>query len=98
MVKEWLNTSPELFENITLLKPEYTYGKTRVDFYLSVIHEGFLLRSRAAPEIEGIGYFPDAPTERGVRHLYDLLKHQEDTNAISLLLFPYLVYGKLPNV
>lgn len=33
VMKEWLNNSPALFENITLLKPEYTYGKIRVDFY-----------------------------------------------------------------
>lgn len=34
VVKEWLNSSPELFDNITLIKPEYTYGKFRLDFYL----------------------------------------------------------------
>jgi sugar fermentation stimulation protein A len=32
VVKEWLSNSPALFENITLLKPEYTHGKSRVDF------------------------------------------------------------------
>ena len=25
-------------------------------------------------EIDGIGYFPDAPTDRGVKHLYELMK------------------------
>lgn len=34
VVKEWLESRPELFNDITLLKPEYTYGKSRIDFYL----------------------------------------------------------------
>lgn len=73
VVKEWLNTSPELFENITFLKPEYTYGKTRVDFYLECDSRRIFIEVKGCTlEIEGIGYFPDAPTERGVRHLYDL--------------------------
>ena len=32
LVKEWLESSPELFGNITFIKPEYTYGKFRLDF------------------------------------------------------------------
>ncbi|NLO94346.1 MAG: DNA/RNA nuclease SfsA [Clostridiaceae bacterium] len=78
VVKEWLNTSPELFENITFLKPEYTYGKTRVDFYLECDSRRIFIEVKGCTlEIEGIGYFPDAPTERGVRHLYDLAEASE---------------------
>ena len=34
-------------------------------------------------EIDGIGYFPDAPTERGVKHIYELIKAKENGyNAI----------------
>ena len=28
-------------------------------------------------EIDGIGYFPDAPTERGVKHIRELIKAKE---------------------
>jgi sugar fermentation stimulation protein A len=73
VLKEWLNSSPALFENITLLKPEYTYGKSRVDFYLECGSRKILIEVKGCTlEIDGVGYFPDAPTERGVRHLYEL--------------------------
>lgn len=73
IVKEWLKTSPELFQNINLLKPEYTYGKTRVDFYLECGSRKIFIEVKGCTlEIDGIGYFPDAPTERGVKHLYEL--------------------------
>jgi sugar fermentation stimulation protein A len=72
-VKEWLNNSPELFENITLLKPEYTFGKFRIDFYLECGSRKVFIEVKGCTlEIDGIGYFPDAPTERGVKHLYEL--------------------------
>ena len=73
VVKEWLNNSPELFKNITLLKPEYTYGKVRVDFYLECASRKIFIEVKGCTlELNGIGYFPDAPTERGVRHLGEL--------------------------
>ena len=73
VMKEWLNSSPALFENITLLKPEYTYGKSRVDFYLECGSRKVLIEVKGCTlEIDGLGYFPDAPTERGVRHLYEM--------------------------
>jgi len=72
-VKEWLSNSPEIFKNITLIKPEYTYGKFRVDFYLECdIRKIFIEVKGCTLEINGVGYFPDAPTERGVKHLYEL--------------------------
>lgn len=73
VVKEWLNDSPALFKNITLLKPEYTYGRFRVDFYLECASRKILIEVKGCTlETDGIGYFPDAPTERGVKHLYEL--------------------------
>ena len=50
-------------------------------------------------EIGGIGYFPDAPTERGVRHLRELIKAQED-GCRSVLAFVIQMDGVekvLPN-
>jgi len=55
------------------IKPEYTYGSSRVDFYMEKNGERFLMEVKGCTlEIEGIGYFPDAPTERGVKHLKEL--------------------------
>ena len=55
------------------IKPEYTYGASRVDFYMEKNGEKYLMEVKGCTlEIDGIGYFPDAPTERGVKHLKEL--------------------------
>lgn len=67
---EWLLT-----QDYTYIKPEYTYGNSRVDFYMERGEERFLMEVKGCTlEIDGIGYFPDAPTERGIKHLSELAK------------------------
>lgn len=79
VVKEWLETAPELFPGITLLKPEYTYGNSRVDFYLECGERKIFIEVKGCTlEIDKVGYFPDAPTERGVKHLHELMKAVAD--------------------
>lgn len=73
VVKEWLET-----QDYTWIKPEYTYGASRVDFYMERGAEKYLMEVKGCTlEIEGTGYFPDAPTERGVKHLRELTKAVE---------------------
>lgn len=75
VVKEWLENSPDLFPNITVLKPEHTYGNSRVDFYLECTTRKIFIEVKGCTlEINRVGYFPDAPTERGVKHLRELMK------------------------
>lgn len=65
---EWLQT-----RNYDYIKPEYTYGSSRVDFYMEKNGQKYLMEVKGCTlEIDGIGYFPDAPTERGVKHLKEL--------------------------
>jgi len=65
---EWLK-----LQGYDYIKPEYTYGASRVDFYMEKNEEKFLMEVKGCTlEIDGIGYFPDAPTERGVKHLKEL--------------------------
>lgn len=65
---EWLAT-----QGYDYIKPEYTYGASRVDFYMERNGEKYLMEVKGCTlEIDGIGYFPDAPTERGVKHLKEL--------------------------
>ena len=55
--------------------PEYTYGDSRIDFYMERGAERYLLEVKGCTlERGGVGYFPDAPTERGVKHLRELAK------------------------
>ena len=59
-----------------LVKPEYTYGDSRFDFYMERQGEKYLMEVKgctlAADLEQGTGLFPDAPTERGVKHLEEL--------------------------
>ncbi len=69
--REWL-LSGGLGE-IQELKAEYTYGDSRFDF--SFIKDGrrcFLEVKGVTLEHDGVCAFPDAPTERGVKHLQGL--------------------------
>ena len=51
-------------------------------------------------ERDGIGYFPDAPTERGVKHIYELIKAKEDGYEVSLAFVIQMegVNEVLPNI
>ena len=72
VVKEWLET-----QRFDFIKPEYTYGNSRVDFYMERGDQKYLLEVKGCTlEIDGIGYFPDAPTVRGVKHLRELTQAQ----------------------
>lgn len=65
---EWLLT-----QGFDYVKPEYKYGNSRVDFYMEKNGEKYLMEVKGCTlEIDGVGYFPDAPTERGVKHLKEL--------------------------
>ncbi|MCR5783665.1 MAG: DNA/RNA nuclease SfsA [Clostridia bacterium] len=67
---EWLKE--QSFDRIV---PEYSYGNSRVDFYMERDKERFLMEVKGCTlEEDGVGYFPDAPTERGVKHIRELIK------------------------
>jgi sugar fermentation stimulation protein A len=62
-----------LFENITLFKPEARYKDSRFDFYIEADGKKVFVEVKGVTlEKGGVVLFPDAPTERGVRHLEEL--------------------------
>ena len=68
VVKEWLEK-----QNYDYVKPEYVYGDSRIDFYMEKNGEKYLMEVKGCTlEIDGIGYFPDAPTKRGIKHIKEL--------------------------
>ena len=72
VVGEWL-LEKESFGKVKLLKPECTYGSSRFDFYLETEAEKIFIEVKGVTlEEDGIVRFPDAPTERGVKHLEEL--------------------------
>ena len=73
VVSEWLQTDNDIFTGLSLIKPEYKFGDSRVDFYLEKQEQKILMEVKGCTlEINGQGYFPDAPTQRGVKHLREL--------------------------
>ena len=68
VAREWLER-----QTFDYIRPEYTYGNSRVDFYMEKGNQRHLMEVKGCTlERSGIGYFPDAPTERGVKHLREL--------------------------
>ena len=70
VVYEWLKK-----QDYNYIKPEYTFGNSRIDFYMEKGEQKYLMEVKGCTlEINGIGYFPDAPTERGLKHIKELIK------------------------
>ena len=60
-------------EHVTSIRGEYTHGDSRFDFLLD---EDILVEVKGVTlEREGRAYFPDAPTERGRKHLRHLAEY-----------------------
>ena len=66
---------PRLFPGLTLLRPETKCGDSRLDFYLEAAGKNWFVEVKGVTlEEDGLALFPDAPTERGVRHLGELAR------------------------
>ena len=64
---------------LTLLLPETTWGRSRFDFYWEAgTRKGFVEVKGVTLEEGGHARFPDAPTQRGVKHLEELITCQEE--------------------
>ncbi len=75
VVGEWLAGQPECFDSITTIRPEYTFGQSRIDFYIEQGGRPTLIEVKGVTlERDGSCYFPDAPTVRGVKHLNELAR------------------------
>ncbi len=73
VVSEWLSD-----KGYDCVRPEYTYGDSRFDFYMEKDGRKYLLEVKGCTlENGGVGYFPDAPTERGTKHLRGLAEAQK---------------------
>ena len=72
---EWLET--RLPEG-AVLRREYTYGESRLDFCLETRSGPHLVEVKGVTlEEGGAARFPDAPTERGVKHIRELQRAAE---------------------
>ncbi len=98
VVLEWLEKETSIFPGKVLIKPEKTYGQSRVDFYVEYrnnssdeVHKVLMEVKGCTLEREGVGYFPDAPTERGTKHLKELteaIKEGYETYLAFVIAMP----------
>lgn len=71
---EWAPKSG-IFGNVTLLRPETKFGNSRFDFYMEAEgKKAFIEVKGVTLEENGVVRFPDAPTERGVKHVRELME------------------------
>ncbi|MEX1377854.1 MAG: DNA/RNA nuclease SfsA [Eubacteriales bacterium] len=75
---KWL-LQGNLFKDVEYIKPEYKYGDSRIDFFIKTKDKKVLLEVKGVTlEENGIAMFPDAPTERGVHHVHQLMKAKSE--------------------
>ena len=75
---EWASDG-HFLPDLTLLKPEQKHGDSRFDFYWeTAARRGFVEVKGVTLEQDGHCRFPDAPTERGTRHLHELIRAVEE--------------------
>lgn len=78
LVEEWLHNQ-DVIKDITYIKREKTYGKSRFDFYIEAGDRKIFMEVKGVTlENGGVVSFPDAPTERGIKHLKELLQAKNE--------------------
>ena len=81
----WLPVSG-LFARDAIIRSEVTLGDSRFDFCITEgERRSFLEVKGVTLEQDGVALFPDAPTERGVKHIEELIACQKDGYRACLL-------------
>ena len=77
-VTRWL-AEGNLFSKNAIIRPEQKYGNSRFDLYIEDgERKAFMEIKGVTLEEDGIARFPDAPTERGVKHVQELCQCVQD--------------------
>lgn len=75
---EWVQAG-QFLTNTTLVRPETRYGTSRFDFYLEAGGKRHFVEVKGVTlERDGDVLFPDAPTQRGVKHLEELVRARQE--------------------
>ena len=95
LVGEWLES-----QGCQKIHPEFVYGESRLDFAFEKEGAFCLMEVKGCTlEVAGAGYFPDAPTERGLKHVRELTRAARE-NIRAYLAFVIQMDGVnrvLPN-
>ena len=94
VVGEWLREN-HLYKNTTLVASEKTYGNSRFDFYVEGDGKKAWIEVKGVTlEREGAALFPDAPSERAVKHVEHLIKAREEGYEAYIILVIQMRYVK----
>ncbi|MGI6012496.1 MAG: DNA/RNA nuclease SfsA [Ruminococcus sp.] len=78
LAEEWLKDNP-LFPGITCLRREKTYRQSRFDLYFEQGEKKSFMEVKGVTlDRNGTACFPDAPTQRGVKHIQELCQCLQD--------------------
>ena len=78
---------PRLFPRITDLRPEAVFGDSRLDFCTDMGDMKLYVEVKGCTlEEDGVALFPDAPTQRGIKHLRELESCVRAGHAAALLI------------
>lgn len=89
---EWLLSGGIFGENATVRR-EVTFGKSRFDLYAEVGDKRAFIEVKGVTlEKGGIASFPDAPTERGIKHIHELIS-AKDAGYEAYILFVVQMKG-----
>lgn len=78
VVEEWLKQGG-FFHDLVLVRPETKYGNSRFDFYVETKTEKVFIEVKGVTlEEEGVVSFPDAPSERAVKHVEELIRAKKE--------------------
>lgn len=78
--------------DVSFIKREVTYSNSRFDIYYEKWQKkGFLEVKGVTLERDGVALFPDAPTIRGSRHVYEMIKAKEEGYEANIMLLIQMV-------
>lgn len=86
-VGEWL-MKKTLFPGLVSVRPECRYGNSRFDFYIEDGQDRIFMEVKGVTlEKDGVAGFPDAPSERAVKHVEELIAaYREGYRALLLFV------------
>ena len=75
VVGEWL-WAGGLYQDVSLVRPEKTFGNSRFDFYVESVsgRKAFIEVKGVTLERDDVAAFPDAPSERALKHVEELIE------------------------
>ncbi len=84
---EWLSGGG-LYEDVSLVRPETVFGNSRFDFYIESAsgRRAFVEVKGVTLEHNDVAAFPDAPSERAVKHVEELIEARRQGYEAYLLL------------